>query len=115
MLKRIEVVYDGSVFVPTLPLDLPSGTKLTLTVPESSSSFRLGSQSPTQPLRNMTAEEKNHWERLCRHWETTSSPFASVEEAMAYSRGRPWPELLLSPDPANETASSPREKDDKSC
>jgi len=34
MLKTIDVVFDGKSFVPTEPVDLPTGTKLTLDVPD---------------------------------------------------------------------------------
>jgi hypothetical protein len=95
-MKTIEVVFDGRAFVPSEPVDLPSGTRLRLTVPENrdEASSRL---VPNQP-RPLTEEEEKHWEELCRIWETASWPFSSVDEALAYSRGRPWPELLLLPD-----------------
>jgi hypothetical protein len=34
MLKTIEVVFDGKAFVPTAPVDLPAGAKLTAELPE---------------------------------------------------------------------------------
>jgi predicted DNA-binding antitoxin AbrB/MazE fold protein len=102
MLKTVEVIFDGKVFVPTEPIDLPTGTKLTLAVPEAP----VGNNSPpiaNQP-RAMTDEEKQKWEQLCRHWKTTPPseqekaaaerilrgdgtplPWATVEEAL----GRP--------------------------
>jgi hypothetical protein len=104
MCKTIEVVFDGKAFIPTEPLDLPTGTKLTMAVPETP----VGENSvPTSSRpRAMTNEEKQRWERLCRHWDSTPPPFSTVEEAMAYSRGRPWPELLLAPDLDSQPTSS---------
>jgi hypothetical protein len=112
MLKTIEVVFDGKTFIPTEPIDLPTGTKLTLAMPEApggDNSLPIASQQ-----RAMTDEEKQRWERLCRHWETTPPPFPTVEEALAYSRARPWPELLVAPDHVNPPASSEIGKDGNS-
>src|SRR5579871_2659263 len=109
MLKTVEVVFDGEAFVPTEPVDLPTGTKLTLAVPEVPASNNLFPK--TNRLRPMTDEEKRTWERLCRLWEEAPLPFSTVEEALAYSRGRAWPELLLAPEPASTSASSSTGKD----
>jgi hypothetical protein len=112
MKQSIEVVFDGKSFVPTEPIDLPTGTKLTLAVPETTAG-----NNPVplvSELRVMTDEEKARWERLCHLWETTPPPFPTVEEAMAYSRGRPWPELLLAPDPVNAPSSNEIRKDGSS-
>jgi predicted DNA-binding antitoxin AbrB/MazE fold protein len=99
MLKSIEVVFDGNAFIPTEPVDLPSGTKLNLAVPVDSTGTNM---QVTNQLRAMTEEEKQRWEQLCRHWETAPPDFLTVDEALAYSRGRLWPELLLAPDSANQ-------------
>ena len=34
MLKTIEVVFDGKTFVPTGPVDLPAGTKVSVELPD---------------------------------------------------------------------------------
>lgn len=86
MLKTIEVVFDGTNFVPTGPVELPAGTKVMLSLPANH-----GSGSTPPPL---TEKQKQDWERLSKVWAETPPPFPTLEEAMAYSRGRPWPELL---------------------
>lgn len=75
----IEVVYDGKAFVPTKPVDLPAGTKASVSTIGSSTA------NTSTPL---TTEEA---ERVLRG-DGTPLPWATVEEALAYSRGRPWPE-----------------------
>ena len=97
MLKTIEVVFDGTAFVPSEPVDLPAGTRLSLTVPQGLA----GTPSqliPSKP-RPLTEEEKKKWDELSRIWQSSPPLFSSIEEEMAYIRGRPWPELLLAPDP----------------
>ncbi len=89
MLKTIEVVFDGKTFVPTGPVDLPAGTKVSIALPESGAVPGVSVGPKPAP---MTAEEEADWERLCRIWATTPLPWATVDEAIAYSRGRPWPE-----------------------
>jgi hypothetical protein len=79
MLKVIEVVFDGKAFVPTEPVDLPAGTKLSVSLPEG------GGAVPAEP---MTAEEAE----MVLRGDGTPLPWATVEEALAYSRGRPWPD-----------------------
>ena len=72
MLRTIEVVFDGKSFVPTGPVDLPAGTKVSVELPDS----------------GMSAEEA---ERILGG-DGSPLPWATVDEALAYSRGRPWPE-----------------------
>lgn len=83
----IDVVFDGKAFVPTGPVNLPAGTKASVSVAERQNAVLAGPPPPP-----MTEEQKQDWERLCQIWETTPLPWATVEEAIAYSRGRPWPE-----------------------
>ena len=92
----IEVVFDGKTFVPIGLVNLPVGTKAEVAV--SGGGDGLPSASPPPPP--MTEQQKQDWERLCQQWQSTPPPFATVEEAMAYTRGRPWHELLLGPEPA---------------
>ena len=87
MLKTIEVVFDGKTFVPTGPVDLPAGTKGSVELPEVAAP-RGVSVGPPPPPGDVSAEEA---ERVLRG-DGTALPWATVEEALAYSRGRPWPE-----------------------
>lgn len=75
----IEVVFDGKTFVPTKPVDLPAGTK---------ASVALAGSSAAPPAAPLTPEEA---ERILKG-DGTPLPWATVDEALAYSRGRPWPE-----------------------
>lgn len=48
MLKAVELVFDGKNFVPTAPVDLPTGTKVTVELPDPDR--RVGSEnSAAQP------------------------------------------------------------------
>ncbi len=79
MLKTIEVVFDGTTFVPTEPVDLPVGTKASVSIAEDNSTR----------VTPISAEEA---ERILQG-DGSPLPWATVEEAIAYSRGRLWPEL----------------------
>jgi hypothetical protein len=74
----IPVVFDGKAFVPTEPVDLPAGTKACVAV--------LGGLSPATAI--MTVAEAD---RILKG-DGTPLPWATVDQALAYSRGRPWPE-----------------------
>jgi predicted DNA-binding antitoxin AbrB/MazE fold protein len=89
MLKVIEVVFDGKAFVPTEPVDLPAGTKANVALPELDNTRRVLAGPPPPPL---TPEQREEWERLLSQARDAESPWATVDEAIAYSRGRPWPE-----------------------
>jgi hypothetical protein len=89
MLKTIEVVFDGKAFVPTEPVDLPAGTKASVALPESGPARGVLVGPPPPP---MTEEQRQDWKRLCRLWAATPLPWATVDEAIAFMRGRPWPE-----------------------
>jgi hypothetical protein len=86
----IEVVFDGKTFVPTKPVDLPAGTKASVAVTGGAGpkSFVLAGPLPA-PL---TPAEREEWERILNQARDEQSPWATVDEALAYSRGRPWPE-----------------------
>lgn len=78
MLKTIEVVFDGKAFVPTEPVDLPAGTKASIAV-----------DSPTAASNAPLSHEEA--ERILRG-DGSPLPWATVDEALAYSRGREWSE-----------------------
>jgi hypothetical protein len=75
----IPVVFDGKSFVPTGPVDLPAGTKGQVSLPA----------AVERPAATMTREEA---ERILQG-DGSPLPWATVDEAMAYIRGRPWPEI----------------------
>ncbi len=109
MLKTIEVVFDGKAFVPSQPVDLPAGTRLNLTVRQGLGGT-LPQLIPSKP-RPLTEEEEKKWEELCRHWEATPPPFATVEEAISYSRGRPWPRYESMPESDDAAATDEEGKE----
>jgi hypothetical protein len=86
MLKVIEVVFDGKAFVPTAPVDLPAGTTATVALP--------GAVPPGScvgpPPPPMTDEQRADWERLCKEWDATPLPWATVHEAVDAMRSPTW-------------------------
>ncbi len=88
MPKTIEVVFDGKTFVPTGPVDLPAGTTATVALPEAAPPCISAGPPPTAG----TPDERAEWTRLCGIWATSPLPWATVDKALAYSRGRPRPD-----------------------
>jgi predicted DNA-binding antitoxin AbrB/MazE fold protein len=73
MEKKVVVVFDGKVFVPTEPVELQEGEKAEVT-------YWVYTQPPPP-----TPEQQAKWEELQRHWATVDWPRETVEEAL----GRP--------------------------
>lgn len=73
MPQSIADVFDGRAFVPAEPVDLPVGTAARLVV----------DTPPADPPQPPAAGAE------------TGEPFRTLDEYMAYSRGRPWPYLLV--------------------
>ncbi len=69
----VQAEFDGRVFVPCQPVELPPGTRVEVVVPPP----------------KMTAEQLKQWEEIARQIESSSPHFATVEEALGYSRKRP--------------------------
>jgi predicted DNA-binding antitoxin AbrB/MazE fold protein len=88
MLKVIEVVFDGTTFVPTEPVDLPTGTKASVELPDHASATPGVLAGP--PPAPMTAEEEAEWDELCRIWAATPPHWATVDEAVAAMRRPSW-------------------------
>ncbi len=88
MLKTIEVVFDGKTFVPSEPVDLPTGTKVSVPLPDSAAPRGVCAGPPPAP---MTDEEKADWERLSRIWAETPLPWPTVDEAVAAMRRPSYP------------------------
>jgi hypothetical protein len=87
MLKTIEVVFDGKAFVPTAPVDLPAGTKLTVELPEHGyPGPRAGAPAPSRPL---TAEEEAVWIEFMRAVRSTTPDPPTFEEYLRQRRGEP--------------------------
>lgn len=74
----IPVIFDGKTFVPTGPVELPAGT--------------VGQVSLAAGVEKRAAKmTKEEAERILQG-DGTPLPWGTVDEAMAYIRGRPWPE-----------------------
>lgn len=87
MLKAIEVVFDGKTFVPTEPVDLPAGTKVTVEVPDHGyPGPRAGAIDPNNPP---TAEEEAIWVEFVRGIRTTPPDPQTFEEYLRQRRGEP--------------------------
>jgi predicted DNA-binding antitoxin AbrB/MazE fold protein len=69
----VKAEFDGRVFVPCEPVDLPTGTRVEVVVP------------PAQ----MTADERRQWEEIAAQIESSAPHFTTVEDALRYSRKRP--------------------------
>jgi hypothetical protein len=74
-MSTVKAEFDGRVFVPLDPIQLPAGTKVEVIV--------LG--LPRAP----TAEEKQVWQQIQQELTSSEPYFATVEDALRYSRKRP--------------------------
>jgi hypothetical protein len=66
--------FDGRVFVPIAPVDLPAGTLVEIVVPKT-------------PAR-LTVTEMNEWQEIERAIAAGQPHFATLDEAMQYTRKR---------------------------
>jgi hypothetical protein len=71
----VKAEFDGRVFVPCEPLNLPAGTRVEVIVPG--------------PPPKLTPEEAREWQEILQQIAATEPPFPTVEEAMRYTRKRP--------------------------
>lgn len=85
MLKAIEAVFDGKTFVPTGPVDLPTGTKVTVDVPDHAPGMSVGPPPPP-----MTGEERAEWEEILAKIRSAELPCATADEAVAAMRRSSW-------------------------
>lgn len=69
----VQAEFDGRVFIPCQPVELPAGTRVEVVVPP--------------PL--MTEEQRKQWERIAGQIASSAPEFPTVDEAMRYSRKRP--------------------------
>jgi hypothetical protein len=78
----IPVMFDGRDFRPVTDVDIPPGTpaEATISLPVST-----GLSPPAR-----TPESDSLWREITEGWADQLPPWKTVDEAMAYTRGRPW-------------------------
>jgi hypothetical protein len=74
-MATIKAKFNGHVFVPCEPVDLPVGSAVEIIVPRAAP--------------GLTPEEMKEWEEIQRQIDATEPHFATVDEAMRYLRKRP--------------------------
>lgn len=74
-MNTVEVTFDGRVFVPTPPVDIPEGTQCVVQLP---------ALKPPPPI---TDEHRQLWDEITRQVETSPPLYATVDEAMRALRG----------------------------
>jgi hypothetical protein len=87
MLRTIEVVFDGKTFVPSVPVDLPAGTRVTVQVPDGGAAPRMSVGAPPPP---MTDAEREEWDQFVAKLQATELPWPTVDEAVAAQRTTSW-------------------------
>src|SRR5262245_55043231 len=96
----VRATYDGRVFVPSDPVEVPEGTQVGVIVPPSKTTedekrewqqilAQIQASGPPEPLGTLTAEQQAIWDELKAYIQFTEPPFRTVEEAMSYTRKRP--------------------------
>ena len=73
-MTSITAEYDGRVFVPSQPIDLPAGTRVVIPVPS--------------PPRRPTASEDIEWKNILDEIAASPPAFPTVEDALSASRRR---------------------------
>ena len=73
-MATLKAEFDGQVFVPSAPVDLPTGTQVEVVVPTSG--------------RRPTAEEDRQWQEVLADRAASEPAFPTVEEALRWSRRR---------------------------
>ena len=74
-MPTLNAEFDGRVFVPCGQVDLPPGTRVEVLLPA----------VPRLP----TGDEDREWQQMLSEIAASAPAFATVEEAMRYSRKRP--------------------------
>ena len=69
----VKAEFDGRVFIPCEPVDLPAGTRVEVVVPPPA----------------MTADQQKQWEEITAQLDASAPHFPTVNDALRYSRKRP--------------------------
>ena len=86
MTRVIPAKFDGNAFVPEEPIEVPPGTQASIVVEATIPDFAIGYQLFFRP---MTDEELLRWKRIKENIEESGPYWATVDDFMRYSRGRP--------------------------
>jgi predicted DNA-binding antitoxin AbrB/MazE fold protein len=107
--------FDGRVFIPCQPVDLPAGTRVAVVLSDSprqpteeenlDAEFDGHVFVPREPVdlppgtsvevvfatlpRKPTEEDNRRWQEILQQLDASEPPFRSVEEALRYTRKRP--------------------------
>ncbi|HEY1861473.1 MAG TPA: hypothetical protein VGG61_14020 [Gemmataceae bacterium] len=73
-MPMILAEFDGRVFVPSQPVQLPPGTRVEVVVPTN---------------KDLTDEDKRQWQAILQELNASVAAFPTVEEALRYTRKRP--------------------------
>jgi hypothetical protein len=74
-MPTVQAEFDGQVFIPAVPVDLPRGTRVEIILPKAPDT--------------LTAEEMREWQQIECHIAASQPHFPTLQEAMQYSRKRP--------------------------
>lgn len=83
-MNNVVAEFDGKVFVPCQPVNLPAGTKVSVALPGVSTGAELIKKKPLP-----TTKQQQEWEQLMRELNATEPYFPTVEDAIGYSRKYP--------------------------
>lgn len=81
-MTTVVAEFDGKVFVPQQRVDLPAGTKVTVSVPAAA-------EPAPQPPRRPTPEELRELQSFRDELNRTEPYFPTLEHALGYSRKYP--------------------------
>jgi len=84
-MATMKAEFDGRVFVPYEPVELPAGTKVEVIIP------------PRKP----TEEENRQWQEFLKKLRASEPYFPTLEDALRYTRKYP-PEWRLDDYPSHE-------------
>jgi len=86
-MNTVEAVFDGRAFVPSTPVDVPAGTRVTLSLPDQGyPGPRAGARDPDKPP---TPEEEAIWIEMMQAVRSTQPDPATFDEYLRQQRGEP--------------------------
>src|SRR5262245_46678326 len=95
----VKATYDGRVFVPSDPVEVPEGTQVEVLVPprepteeeikRHDATARTGTSELTWPPGKLSPDQQAAWEELMRQIQSSEPPFGSVEEYLRFTRKYP--------------------------